>query len=144
MMIVQAEGCAPLVRAFQAGNEFAELWQGAQTQAGGLRVPAAIGDFLILRAVRESGGTALAVSDGEMQEAVTLLAATEGIFAGLEGAATVAAYGKLLKDKTLKPEDEVVLFNTGSGLLNVDQFPVRAPILLPGERPQPRRMEDGR
>ena len=144
MIIVQAEGCAPLVRAFQAGAETAEPWQGAETLAGGLRVPAAIGDFLILRAVRESGGTALAVSDAEMLSAVTLLAATEGIFAGLEGAATVAAYGKLLKDGTLKTEDEVVLFNTGSGLLSLEQFPVHAPVLHPGERPQPRRMEDGR
>jgi threonine synthase len=135
MMIVQAEGCAPLVRAFHAGSESAELWQGAQTLAGGLRVPAAIGDFLILRAVRESGGTALTVSDAEMQESARLLAATEGIFAGLEGAATVAAYRKLLEAGTLKPEEEVVLFNTGSGLLNLDQFPVRAPVLRPGERP---------
>jgi threonine synthase len=144
MMIVQAEGCAPLVRAFQEGSETAEPWQGAQTLAGGLRVPAALGDFLILRAVRVSGGTALTVSDTEMQAAARLLASTEGIFAGLEGAATVAAYGKLLEAGTLKPEDEVVLFNTGSGLLNLDQFPVRAPVLRPGEHPQPRRMEDSR
>ena len=69
-MLVQAEGCAPLVRAFQAGAETAEPWQGAETLAGGLRVPAAIGDFLILRAVRESGGTALTVSDADMRKAV--------------------------------------------------------------------------
>jgi threonine synthase len=144
MIMVQAEGCAPLVRAFHAGAEMAEPWQGAETLAGGLRVPAAIGDFLILRVVRESGGTALMVSDAEMGEAARLLASTEGIFAGLEGAATVAAYGKLLEDGTLRSEDEVVLFNTGSGLLNLDQFPVRAPILRPGERPQPRRVEDSR
>ena len=135
MIIVQAEGCAPLVRAFQTGTETAELWQGAQTLAGGLRVPAAIGDFLILRAVRESKGTALAVSDAEMAQAARLLASTEGIFAGLEGAATAAAYRKLLEDGTLKREDEVVLFNTGSGLLSLDAFPVQAPILQPGERP---------
>lgn len=135
MMIVQAEGCAPLVRAFHAGAETAELWQGAQTLAGGLRVPAAIGDFLILRAVRESGGTALTVSDAEMQEAARTLSATEGIFAGLEGAATVAAYRHLLDNGTLKPEEEVVLFNTGSGLLNLDQFRVQAPVVRPGERP---------
>ncbi|HEY7350044.1 MAG TPA: threonine synthase [Ktedonobacterales bacterium] len=135
MSIVQAEGCAPLARAFHAGAERAEPWQGAQTLAGGLRVPAAIGDFLILRAVRESGGTALSVSDAEMLEAARLLAATEGIFAGLEGAATVAAYRALLANGALKPEDEVVLFNTGSGLLNLDQFPVQAPVLRPGEKP---------
>ncbi len=144
MIVVQTEGCAPLVRAFHAGVETAELWQNARTLAGGLRVPAAIGDFLILRAVRQSGGTSLTVSDAEMLEAVRLLAATEGIFAGLEGAATVAAYGKLLADGALKPEDEVVLFNTGSGLLSLDQFPVRAPVLRPGELPQPRRLEDTR
>ena len=136
MMVVQAEGCAPLVRAFHAGTETAELWQDAQTIAGGLRVPAAIGDFLILRAVRASGGTALTVSDDEMLESARLLASTEGIFAGPEGAAPLAAYRKLLVDGTLKPEDEVVLFNTGSGLLNLDQFPVQAPVLMPGEKPK--------
>ncbi len=135
MMIVQAEGCAPLVRAFHQGDEYAAPWQGAETRAGGLRVPAAIGDFLILRAVRESGGTALTVSDAEMLEAARLLASTEGIFAGPEGAAPLAAYRKLLAAGTLKPEEEVVLFNTGSGLLNLDQFPVQAPVLRPGERP---------
>lgn len=135
MMIVQAEGCAPLVRAFHQGVEDAEPWQGAQTIAGGLRVPAAIGDFLILRAVRASGGTALTVSDAEMLEAARLLASSEGIFAGPEGAAPLAAYRKLLADGTLTPEDEVVLFNTGSGLLNLEQFPVQAPVLRPGERP---------
>ncbi len=142
MILVQAEGCAPLVRAFHAGTETAEPWKRAKTQAGGLRVPAALGDFLILRAVRESGGTALTVSDAEMLEAARRLASFEGIFAGLEGAATVAAYGKLLADGTLKPEDEVVLFNTGSGLLHLDQFPVRVPVLRPGERPKPRGLED--
>ncbi len=135
MMIVQAEGCAPLVRAFHAGAETAEPWQGAETLAGGLRVPAAIGDFLILRAVRASGGTALTVSDAEMLEAARVLASAEGIFAGLEGAATVAAYQKLLADGRLKPGDEVVLFNTGSGLLSLDAFPAQAPVLRPGERP---------
>ncbi len=135
MMIVQAEGCAPLVRAFHQGAESAEPWQGAQTIAGGLRVPAAIGDFLILRAVRASGGTALTVSDAEMLEAARLLASSEGIFAGPEGAAPLAAYRKLLADGMLTPEDEVVLFNTGSGLLNLEQFPVQAPVLRPGERP---------
>ncbi len=135
MIVVQAEGCAPLVRAFHAGTETATPWQDAHTLAGGLRVPSAIGDFLILRAVRESGGTAVAVSDEEMLDAARLLASTEGIFAGPEGAAPLAAYRKLLADGTLKPEDEVVLFNTGSGLLSLDLFPVRAPVLKPGERP---------
>jgi threonine synthase len=136
MIIVQSEGCAPLVRAFYAGADTAEPWQDAQTLAGGLRVPAAIGDFLILRAVRESCGTALTVSDAEMLEAAKLLAATEGVFAGLEGAAPLAAYRHLLADGTLKPEDEVVLFNTGSGLLSLDHFPAQAPVLQPGERPR--------
>jgi threonine synthase len=127
MILVQAEGCAPLVRAFQEGRDHAVPWQGAETIAGGLRVPAASGDFLILRAVRASGGTALTVSDAEMLASARLLAASEGIFAGPEGAAPLAAYGKLLAEGTLAPADEVVLFNTGSGLLSLDQFPVQAP-----------------
>jgi threonine synthase len=136
LILVQAEGCAPLVRALETGAETAERWQGAQTLAGGLRVPAAIGDFLILRAVRESNGRALTVSDAEMVEAARMLAATEGIVAGLEGAAPVAAYRKLLATGLLQPEEVVVLFNTGSGLLSLDAFPVQAPIIQPGEHPR--------
>lgn len=98
-------------------------------------MPAAIGDLLILRAARQSNGRVLTVSDAEMVEAARLLAATEGIVAGLEGAAPVAAYRKLLATGLLHPEEEAVLFNTVSGLLSLEAFPVQAPVIQPGEHP---------
>jgi threonine synthase len=116
MIAVQAAGCAPIVRAWDAGAEVAEPWQDAATYASGLRVPRAIGDFLILRAIRESGGAALAVEDPAMREAVRVLGRTTGIYAAPEGAATVAAVPDLLRRGLLRPDEEVVLFNTGSGL----------------------------
>ncbi len=116
MVTVQAAGCAPMVKAFHAGQEFAELWPGAATLADGLRVPAAIGDFLILRVLRESGGTALAVSDEEMLAAIRLLGRTQGIFACPEGAASLAAFQRLRRQGWIADEERVVLFNTGSGL----------------------------
>ncbi len=116
MVTVQAEGCAPIVRAFHAGDEFAAPWQGARTLADGLRVPAAVGDFLILRALRESGGTAVAVADETMIEAARLLGRTEGIWAAPEGAATLVAFQELRRRGWIGDEETVVLFNTGSGL----------------------------
>ncbi len=116
MISVQAAGCAPIVRAFESGVEHAEPWQDAWTYASGLRVPRAVGDFLILRAVRESGGTAIAVTDEAMAEAVRLLGAYTGVFAAPEGGAVAAAIPMLLERGALRPDDEVVLFNTGSGL----------------------------
>ncbi len=116
MVSVQAEGCAPIVRAFAAGDEHAPLWQGATTIADGLRVPVAIGDFLILRAIRASQGTALSVSDAEMLEYTNLLGATTGIFAAPEGGACLAAQVKLLESGWIKPHEQVVLFNTGTGI----------------------------
>lgn len=116
MMAVQSEGCAPMVKAFHEGREFAEPWQGAKTVADGLRVPAAVGDFLILRALRESGGTAVAVSDQEMIEATMLIGRTQGIFACPEGAATLVAFRRLRSQGWIGDEETVVLFNTGSGL----------------------------
>jgi threonine synthase len=116
MVTVQSEGCAPMVRAFQQGQEFAEPWQGAHTIADGLRVPAAVGDFLILRALRESGGTAVAVSDEEMMAAARLIGRTQGIFACPEGAATLAAFQRLRAQGWIGDGERVVLFNTGSGL----------------------------
>ena len=116
MVTVQAEGCAPMVRAFQAGDEFAAPWQGAHTLADGLRVPAAVGDFLILRALRESGGTAVAVADDAMIEAANLLGRTEGIWAAPEGAATLVAFQALRRQGWIGDDETVVLFNTGSGL----------------------------
>lgn len=115
MVSVQSEGCAPMVRAFLEGNEFAEYWQGAQTVADGLRVPAAVGDFLILRALRESRGTAVAVSDKEMIDDSTLIGRTQGIFAAPEGGATLSAFKKLRDQGWIKDDETVVLFNTGSG-----------------------------
>ncbi|RPI56242.1 MAG: pyridoxal-phosphate dependent enzyme, partial [Chloroflexi bacterium] len=116
MVTVQAEGCAPMVRAFQAGDEFAAPWQGAHTLADGLRVPSAVGAFLILRALRESGGTAVAVADEAMIEAANLLGRTEGIWAAPEGAATLVAFQALRRQGWIGDDETVVLFNTGSGL----------------------------
>ncbi len=116
MVSVQSEGCAPIVRAFQEGSEHAAMWQGAATVASGLRVPAAIGDFLILQALRQSGGTAIAVSDAEMMHYADLLGATTGVFSSPEGAACLAAQKHLLAEGWLQPEELVVDFITGSGL----------------------------
>jgi threonine synthase len=113
---VQAEGCAPIVRAFAAGKRHAEPWQDARTIAPGIRVPAAIADYLILDAVRDSGGTAVAVSDAEILAAMFEIARLEGIFAAPEGAATYAGYKKLITAGSLDPAESVVLFQTGSGL----------------------------
>jgi len=116
MVAVQAEGCAPIPRAFAAGEPFAAPWEGAHTVAAGLRVPQAIGDFLILRALRESGGTAVAVSDEALLAGQRRMAATEGIFACPEGGACVAALDLLLERRLIEPNEEVVVFNTGTGL----------------------------
>ena len=115
MVTVQSDGCAPMVRAFEQQDEFAQMWQGARTIADGLRVPAAVGDFLILQALRESQGTAIAVEDQEMLAAANLMGKTQGIFACPEGGATLAAFAKLRQQKWIKDEETVVLFNTGSG-----------------------------
>jgi threonine synthase len=116
MVTVQSEGCAPMVRAFHEGEAFAAPWQEAETLADGLRVPAAVGDFLILRALRESQGTAVAVPDEAMIEAANLLGRTQGIFACPEGGATLAAFQHLRGEGWIGDDETVVLFNTGSGL----------------------------
>jgi len=116
MYAVQAEGCAPIVRAFEAGERHAKPWENASTIAMGIRVPAAIGDFLILDAVRESGGAALAVTDAEIVAAQTEVARAEGLLLCPEGAATYAAWVRALKDGRVKPGERVVLFNCASGL----------------------------
>jgi threonine synthase len=115
MVAVQPDGCAPMVKAFQEGKEFAESWEGAKTIADGLRVPAAIGDFLILHALRESDGTAVTVSDEEMMEAAQLLGSTQGLFVCPEGAAPLVAFHHLREQGWISDSDSVVLFNTGSG-----------------------------
>jgi threonine synthase len=115
MVTVQSDGCAPMVRAFREGKEFAEPWANAHTIADGMRVPAAIGDFLILRALRESRGTAVAVSDDEILAATYLLGKTTGIWPAPEGGATLAALLRLKRDGWIKDGESVVLFNTGNG-----------------------------
>jgi threonine synthase len=116
MVVVQAEGCAPMVRAYHAGQEFAAPWQRAHTIADGLRVPAAVGDFLILRALRESGGTAVAVADDEMMAAARLIGRSQGLFVSPEGGAPLAAFQRLRAQGWIGDAERVVLFNTGNGL----------------------------
>jgi threonine synthase len=116
MVTVQSEGCAPIVRAFEEGRQSAEMFENAHTVASGLRVPKAIGDFLILDAIRTSGGTAVAVSDDELIAAVDEIGACEGLFVAPEGAACLPAL-KMLFEKNLADRDEqIVLFNTGAGI----------------------------
>ena len=115
MFSVQAQGCAPIVRAFAQGRDRAEEWEAPQTLASGLRVPSAIGDFMMLRAIRESRGAALAVPDSEMFSAMRELAEFEGILTSPEGGATLAALKKLLADGFLAGHESIVLFLTASG-----------------------------
>jgi threonine synthase len=116
MVAVQASGCAPIVKAYEAGVEHAELWADAHTVAAGIRVPAAIGDFLILRAVRESGGFAIAVDDDDILSARDEVASEEGLLLCPEGAATYAAYKQALADGRIQPDERVMLFNCATGL----------------------------
>jgi len=122
MVTVQAEGCAPIVRAFEEGNRFADEFPNAATAASGLRVPKAIGDFLILDALRASGGTAVAVSDEELIEAVRDIGAVEGVFCAPEGAACLPALRKLVESGEVNKHERVVLFNTGSGVKYMEAF----------------------
>jgi len=120
MVSVQASGCAPIVKAFNDGKETAEPWQNAETIASGLRVPQAVADFLMLRALRESNGTAISVDDDEMLAEIPRSGRTEGIFFCPEGAACVVALRRLVTQGWIKPNDSVVLFNTASGLKYLD------------------------
>jgi len=116
MVAVQAEGCAPIVKAYDEGSRHADLFPNAHTHAAGMRVPIAVGDFLILDAVRESGGFAIAVSDASMEEARTLAGHNDGLLLSLEGAATLAAYQQSLAKGDIRADDKVVLYNCGNGL----------------------------
>lgn len=116
MVAVQAEGCAPMVRAYEAGEEHARRWEDAHTFAAGIRVPQAVGDFLILRAVRESGGYAVAVSDPAIEAARDEVAKTDGFLMCPEGAATYAAYKQGLADGRIRRDERAILFNCASGL----------------------------
>ena len=122
MISVQAKGCAPIVRAFEKGERFADMFENAATVASGLRVPKAIGDFLILDAVRASGGTALSVSDEALVEAVAEIGAHEGVFCAPEGGACLPALKILLERNLADRSDRIVLFNTGSGVKYIEAF----------------------
>ena len=129
MIAVQAEGCAPLVQAFEAGERDSEFWQGAETLAAGIRVPKALGDFLVMDAIYESGGRAVAVSDDEIMEELHKTALMEGMFICPEGAATVAALRRLVADGYLGADDRVMTINTGSGLKYSYVVDVDVPVL---------------
>ena len=120
MIAVQAEGCPPIVRAFEQNAEFSEFFQNAETIASGLRVPKALGDFLVLRAVRGSGGTAISVSDTEIMESSERLAASEGLFVAPEGGACIAALKKLRHSGFLRKNERILIYNTGSGYKYID------------------------
>lgn len=122
MIAVQAAGCQPVVRAFEQGALRSEFWEDAQTVAAGLRVPKPLGDFLILNAVRESGGTAIAVTDDELMAAGLEVARSEGLFIAPEGAACVAALQKLLATGFFNGDERIVIYNTGSGLKYLDAW----------------------
>jgi len=133
MIVVQAEGCAPMVRAFEAGERHADLWQDASTVAAGLRVPVAIGDYLVLDAVRESEGIAVTVTEDELMEGVRLAASHEGIFVSPEAGAAFIATRNLRASGFLKQDDEVVVFSTGSGMKHTDLISLDLPVLDPGD-----------
>jgi threonine synthase len=127
MIAVQAAGCQPVVRAFEEGANACRFFENAATLASGLRVPKPLGDFLILEAIRASGGTAVAVEDDEILDAGIELAAAEGMFAAPEGAACVAALRRLLANGFLSPTDRILIYNTGSGLKYLEAYSTRFP-----------------
>jgi len=133
MIAVQAEGCQPVVRALAEGAEVSRFWDDATTVAAGLRVPKPLGDRLTLRAVRESGGTAIAIADSELIDAGIKLATEEGMFAAPEGAACIAAAERLIADGFLKHDDQIVIYNTGSGLKYLEAYSTRFPRNAEGE-----------
>ena len=137
MVAVQSEGCAPIPKAWHEGKATADPWANASTLAAGLRVPKAYGDYIILDILRKSHGTAVAVSDAEIMDALREWARDEGVFAAPEGAASLAAYRKLLESGFFKASDKVVLFNTGSGLKYID---VIAPRTRSAAQPQSRQI----
>jgi threonine synthase len=133
MIAVQAEGCQPIVWAFEQGAERSEFFENARTVSSGLRVPKPLGDFLILRTLRESAGTAIAVSDGDALDAGIELATLEGVFVAPEGAACIAALRKLLASGFLTPDERIVIYNTGAGLKYLEAYSTRYPRQAAGE-----------
>jgi threonine synthase len=134
MIAVQVEGCQPVVRAFERGEQRSQFWDNAHTVASGLRVPKPHGDFLILDAVRSSHGTAIAVSDAELIDAGIQLASDEGMFVAPEGAACVSALEKLLASGFLKKSERIVIYNTGAGLKYLEAYSTRFPRSASGEQ----------
>ena len=132
MVAVQSDGCAPIARAFHSGAETAEPWQNARTMASGIRVPAAVGDMLMLRALRESRGTAVTVSDAEIDAATRLITSLEGLFVCPEGGAAVAGLEQLVRRGWVTADERIVIFNTGAGLKYPECLPVELPVLDPG------------
>jgi len=120
LVAVQSTGCAPIVRAYERGAETAEPWPDARTVAFGINVASALGDFLILRAIRESGGTALSVSDESMVDGMLAIGRHAGVSAAPEGGAALIAIERLVADGSIKPHESVVLFNTGGALKYLD------------------------
>lgn len=127
MVTVQAEGCKPVVDAFDRGEARCRFWTNAYTAASGLRVPKPLGDFLILKILRASGGTAVSVSDAELLDAGANFAAEEGLFIAPEGAACVAALPKLLADGAIKQSERILVYNTGAGLKYLEAYSTRFP-----------------
>ncbi len=125
MIAVQAEGCQPIVKAFEQGRDESDAWPDAHTVASGLRVPKAFGDFLVLRIIRESGGTAVAISDQEMLQDGLAMAAQEGIFPAPEGGACISALRKLIATGFIRKNEEVVVLNTGSGVKYLEAYSTR-------------------
>jgi threonine synthase len=134
MIAVQAAGCAPIVRAFERHEENSEFWEGAHTVASGLRVPKALGDFLVLRAIKDSGGTAISVSDDDTLAAAAGLAKLEGIFAAPETGACIAALKKLYTNGFLTAGERIVVFSTGSGLKYLEAYSTKFPRLQSTEQ----------
>jgi threonine synthase len=135
MVTVQAAGCAPIVKAWEAGKSASEMWTGAETAVAGLRVPKAYGDYLILDILKKSGGTAVSATDDEIFAAVRHWASVEGVFAAPEGAASLVAYQKLRASGFLRADDRVVLFNTGSAYKYLDVIEAREKrTMLPASR----------
>ena len=133
LVAVQAAGCAPIVEAFRSGADHAEPWVGARTVAFGITVPSAIGDFLVLDAIRSTGGTAVTVTDDELLAAQARCTATEGLFVCPEGGAVLAAIGQLRASGWLDGSEEVVALNTGTGIKYPEAVPVDVPLLEPGQ-----------
>ena len=130
---VQSDGCAPIVRAFDSGERFAEPWENAHTCASGLRVPVAIGDFMILDAIRESGGWAVSVPESEIVDAMQRAVTAEGISLCPEAAACVLAAEKMRRERKIAADERVVIFNTGTACKYVEAYPLTLPVVDPAK-----------